>query len=150
MKASLFPLSSRAQPTYPGVPWRDLQFRGPFLEMFFDLPSPLCCTLSSSTLSGDSSSDAASSSNFVLSILRLPFEDVLETCGKDSRSERPSKHIRIRASALNAQGNTAVGSCPRSAETGIRDQEFVTRRDWHFGNTEIARHRSTSVTNELL
>jgi hypothetical protein len=27
-------LSSRAQPTCPGVPWRDLQFRGPFLEMF--------------------------------------------------------------------------------------------------------------------
>ncbi len=23
-----------AKPTCPGVPWRDLQFRGPFLEMF--------------------------------------------------------------------------------------------------------------------
>ena len=24
------------KPTCPGLPWRDLQFRGPFLEMFFD------------------------------------------------------------------------------------------------------------------
>jgi hypothetical protein len=24
-----------AEPTCPGLPWRDLQFRGPFLEMFF-------------------------------------------------------------------------------------------------------------------
>src|SRR5580704_11856843 len=24
------------EPTCPGVPWRDLQFRGPFLEVFFD------------------------------------------------------------------------------------------------------------------
>jgi hypothetical protein len=31
-----FPLSSRAKPTCPGVPWRDLQFSGPFLEVFFD------------------------------------------------------------------------------------------------------------------
>jgi hypothetical protein len=30
------PLSSRAKPTCPGVPWRDLQFCGPFLDMFFD------------------------------------------------------------------------------------------------------------------
>jgi hypothetical protein len=27
-----FPLSSRAKPTCPGVPWRDLQFRGRLLE----------------------------------------------------------------------------------------------------------------------
>src|SRR5580704_15859599 len=26
----------RAKPTCPGVPWRDLQFRGPFVELFFD------------------------------------------------------------------------------------------------------------------
>src|SRR5260370_42566498 len=38
-----FPLPSRlprravgAKPTCPGLPWRDLQFRGIFLEMFFD------------------------------------------------------------------------------------------------------------------
>jgi hypothetical protein len=40
MEASPFPLSSRAQP-------RDLQFRGPFLEMFFDRAYPdflLRCT----------------------------------------------------------------------------------------------------------
>ncbi len=37
------PVSIGAQPTCPacpgepwGVPWRDLQFRGPLLEMFFD------------------------------------------------------------------------------------------------------------------
>jgi hypothetical protein len=28
--------SGGEQPTCPGVPWRDLQFCGPFLEMFFD------------------------------------------------------------------------------------------------------------------
>ena len=27
---------SRGEPTCPGVPWRDLQFRGPFLDMFLD------------------------------------------------------------------------------------------------------------------
>jgi hypothetical protein len=27
------------EPTCPGVPWRDLQFHGPFLEMFFDSAS---------------------------------------------------------------------------------------------------------------
>jgi hypothetical protein len=28
--------SGGAKPTCPGVPWRDLQFRGPFVEMFSD------------------------------------------------------------------------------------------------------------------
>ena len=32
------PLSSRAKPTCPALPWRDLRFRGPFLGMFFDKP----------------------------------------------------------------------------------------------------------------
>ncbi|MEA3007471.1 MAG: hypothetical protein QOI94_2740, partial [Acidobacteriaceae bacterium] len=33
MKPVPFPLSSRAGPTCPGLPWRDLRFYGPFLEM---------------------------------------------------------------------------------------------------------------------
>jgi hypothetical protein len=28
------------------------------------------------------------------------------------------------------------------------DQEFVTRRDWYFGKTEIARHRSPPVEGD--
>ena len=40
MEAPLSPLSLREQPACPGEPWRDLQFRGPFLEMFFDRPYP--------------------------------------------------------------------------------------------------------------
>jgi len=35
-RSSALPVSLGAQPTCPGVPWRDLQFRGPLLEMFFD------------------------------------------------------------------------------------------------------------------
>ncbi len=35
LKSLSSPLSSRAKPTCPGVPWRDLQFCGPFLGMFF-------------------------------------------------------------------------------------------------------------------
>src|SRR5216684_7665743 len=34
-KRLLTPLSLGAKPTCPGAPWRDLQFRGPLLEMFF-------------------------------------------------------------------------------------------------------------------
>jgi len=36
IEPSLFPLSSRAKP-------RDLQFRGPFVEMFFDQSVAICC-----------------------------------------------------------------------------------------------------------
>jgi hypothetical protein len=35
-RSSALPVSLGAYPTCPGVPWRDLQFCGPFLEMFFD------------------------------------------------------------------------------------------------------------------
>jgi hypothetical protein len=38
-ESSPFPFSSRAKPTCPGAPWRELQFRGSFLQTLNSIPN---------------------------------------------------------------------------------------------------------------